>query len=93
MKKLTLWLVALAALQGTALQAQNLTGTWQGTLELGQRKVRLIFKIAPEAGKLKATLYTADQPSPPIATTITRDSSTVKNDNFHLHSRRLWKES
>jgi len=78
MKKLTLWLMALAALQGTALQAQNLTGSWQGTLEVGQRKVRLVFKIALEDDKLKATLYTADQPSPPIATTITRDGSTVK---------------
>ena len=78
MKKLTLWLVALAALQGTALQAQNLTGSWQGTLEVGQRKVRLVFKIALENDKLKATLYTADQPSPPIATTITQDGSTVK---------------
>jgi hypothetical protein len=36
MKKLTLWLLALAALQGTAIQAQNLTGSWQGTLEVGQ---------------------------------------------------------
>jgi hypothetical protein len=46
MKKLTVWLVALAALQGTALQAQNLTGSWQGTLEVGQRKVRLVFMTA-----------------------------------------------
>jgi len=78
MKKLTLWMMAFAALQGTALQAQNITGSWQGTLEVGQRKVRLVFKIAPEDDKLKATLYTADQPSPPIAATITRDGSTVK---------------
>jgi uncharacterized protein (TIGR03435 family) len=77
MKKLTLWLVALAALQGTALP-QNLTGSWQGTLEVGQRKVRLVFKIALEDDKLKATVYTADQPSPPIATTIRQDGSTVK---------------
>src|SRR5580704_4686254 len=78
MKKLMLWMIALAALQGSALQAQNITGNWQGTLEVGQRKVRLVFKIAPEGDKLKATLYTADQPSPPIAATITRDGSTVK---------------
>ena len=78
MKKLTLWLVALAALQGSALQAQNITGNWQGTLEVGQRKGRLVFKIALEDDKLKATLYTADQPSPPIATTITQYGSTVK---------------
>ena len=78
MKKLTLWMFALAALQGSGLQAQNITGNWQGTLEVGPRKVRLVFKIALEDDKLKATLYTADQPSPPIATTITLGGSTVK---------------
>jgi hypothetical protein len=40
--------------------------------------VRLVFKIALANDKLKATLYTADQPSPPIATTITQSGSTVK---------------
>ena len=82
MKKLTLWMLlwmlALAALPGSALQAQNITGNWQGTLEVGQRKVRLVFKIALDDDKLQATPYTADQPSPPIAATITRDGSTVK---------------
>ena len=78
MKKLTLWMMALAALQGSALQAQNITGNWQGTLQAGPQKVRIVFKIALENDKLKATLYTVDQPSPPIATTITRDGSTVK---------------
>jgi hypothetical protein len=46
MKKLTLWMMALAALQGSALQAQNITGNWQGTLQPGQQKVRIVFKIA-----------------------------------------------
>jgi uncharacterized protein (TIGR03435 family) len=78
MKKLTLWMMALAALQGSALQAQNITGNWQGTLQAGSQKVRIVFKIALENDKLKATLYTVDRPSPPIATTITRDGSTVK---------------
>ena len=78
MKKLTLWIIALAALPGSAFEAQNITGNWQGTLQPGQEKVRIVFKIALENDKLKATLYTVDRPSPPIATTITRDGSTVK---------------
>jgi uncharacterized protein (TIGR03435 family) len=78
MKKFTLWMMALAALQGSALRAQNIAGNWQGTLEIPQRKVRVLFKIALENDKLQATLYTIDQPSPPIATTITREGSTVK---------------
>jgi uncharacterized protein (TIGR03435 family) len=78
LKKLTLWMMALAALLGSALQAQNITGNWQGTLQAGPQKVRIVFKIALENDKLKATLYTVDQPSAPIATTITQDGSTVK---------------
>jgi bla regulator protein blaR1 len=78
MKKLTLWIMALAAFQGSALRAQNITGNWQGTLQAGQQKVRIVFKIALENEKLKATLYTVDRPSPPIATTITQDGSKVK---------------
>src|SRR3984885_9462736 len=78
MKKLTLWMMALAALPGSALQAQNITGNWQGTLQAGPQKVRIVFKIALENDKLQATLRTVDQPSPPIATTITRDGSTLK---------------
>jgi uncharacterized protein (TIGR03435 family) len=78
MKKLTLWMMALAALLGSALEAQDITGNWQGTLQAGAQKVRIVFKIALENDKLQATLRTVDQPSPPIATTITRDGSTVK---------------
>ena len=78
MKKLTLWIMALAALLGSALQAQDITGNWQGTLQAGPQKVRIVFKIALENDKLKATLNTVDQPSPPIATTITQDGSTIK---------------
>ena len=78
MKKLTLWILALAALQGSALQAQNITGNWQGTLQASRQNVRIVFKVALENDKLKAALRTVDQPSPPIAATITRDGSTVK---------------
>ncbi|HTW67191.1 MAG TPA: TIGR03435 family protein [Bryobacteraceae bacterium] len=82
MKKWTLsvmaWGMALAALQGSALEAQDITGNWQGTLQAGQQKIRLLFKIALENDKLTATLYTIDRPSPPIATTIKVDGSSVK---------------
>ena len=78
MKKLTLWIMALAAFQGSALQAQSITGNWQGTLQAGPQKVRIVFKVALENDKLTASLRTIDQPSPPIATTITQDGSTVK---------------
>ena len=78
MKKLTLLITALAALQGSTLYSQNITGNWQGTLQAGPEKVRVVFKIALENDQLKATLNIVDRPSPPIAATITRDGSTVK---------------
>ncbi|HUA21168.1 MAG TPA: TIGR03435 family protein [Bryobacteraceae bacterium] len=78
MQKLTRWTMALAALLGSALQAQDITGNWQGTLQAGQQKLRIVFKIALENDKLKAAVYSIDQPSPPFAATLTRDGSTVK---------------
>jgi uncharacterized protein (TIGR03435 family) len=78
MTKLTLWVMAVAALPGSALQAQNITGNWQGTVQAGPEKLRIVFKIALENDKLKATLYSVDRPSPPIATTITQDGSAIK---------------
>src|SRR5215813_11334801 len=77
MKKL-LWIMALAALPGGAFQSQNVAGDWQGTLQIGQQKVRIVFKITLENDKLNAVLRTVDQAGPPIASTITRDGSTVR---------------
>ena len=84
-KRSTLRMMAFAALQGSALLAQNIIGNWQGTLQAGPQKVRIVFKIALENDKLKATLYTVDRPSAPIATTITWDGSTVKMTTPALH--------
>jgi uncharacterized protein (TIGR03435 family) len=78
MTKVMLWMMALPALLGSALEAQDITGNWQGTLQAGPQKVRIVFKIALENDMLKATLYTVDQASAPIATTITREGSTIK---------------
>jgi uncharacterized protein (TIGR03435 family) len=79
MKKLMLWMIAFAAFPGNALQAQNITGAWQGTLEAGPQKLRVIFKISLDDDKLKAVMYSIDQGGQPIpASTVTKDGSTVK---------------
>jgi uncharacterized protein (TIGR03435 family) len=79
MKKLMLWMIALAALPGSALQAQNITGAWQGTLEAGPQKLRVVFKILLDDDKLNAVMYSIDQGGQPIAANaITKDGSTVK---------------
>jgi hypothetical protein len=75
-----LCVIALAALSGIALQAQNLTGSWQGTLKTPtNQELRLVVKVSLVDDKLKAVFYSIDQKSPPIpATTFTKDGSTVK---------------
>src|SRR4030095_6473633 len=79
MKKLMLLIVALAAFSRGALYAQNFTGTWQGTLK-APRELRIVIKISVgDDDKLKAELYSIDQPGPPIpASQISRDGSTLK---------------
>ena len=79
MKKLALWMFALAALPGSALQGQDIRGQWQGTLEPAKGvQRRIVFKISLENDKLQAAFYTVDQPSPPIGSSVTREGSTVK---------------
>jgi uncharacterized protein (TIGR03435 family) len=84
---------ALAALQGSALVAQTLTGTWQGALKIPQApngELRIVVKISiSEADKLKADLYSIDQQTPAIpATSVSLSGSTFKmavaalNGNF-----------
>jgi len=78
-KKLMLWMIAFATWPGSALQAQNVTGNWQGTLEAGPQKLRIVVKISLEDDKLKATLYSIDQQAPGMpASTVTKDGSTIK---------------
>jgi uncharacterized protein (TIGR03435 family) len=79
MKRLMLWIIALTALPGIALHAQNITGTWQGTLKPGPRDLRIVVRISLDDDKLKAVMYSIDQGGQPISVSaITRDGSTVK---------------
>ena len=79
MKKLLLLMIGFAMLPSNAYQSQSIAGNWQGTLEAGPRKLRIVFKISLEDDKLKATLNSIDQPSPPMAaTSVVKDGSTVK---------------
>jgi uncharacterized protein (TIGR03435 family) len=80
MKKLMLWIIALAALPAGELIAQSITGTWQGTLQAG-RELRIVIKISTtDADSLKAVLYSIDQgggQGVPVGP-ITVQGSTVK---------------
>jgi uncharacterized protein (TIGR03435 family) len=79
LKRLLLWTVVLAALSGSAAQAQDLTGTWQGTLQAG-RELRIVFKISSaDAGGLKAVMYSIDQGGSGIAASaVTSQGSSLR---------------
>jgi uncharacterized protein (TIGR03435 family) len=74
-----LWMVALAALVGGTLQAQDVTGAWQGTLKAG-RDLRLILVVSKDNNRLQGQLYSIDQAGvPPLkASSISQDGSAVK---------------
>jgi len=81
MKRLTLWMIALAALPAGTLFAQDITGTWQGSLQVPTGDLRLVIKISPvDNQSLTAIIYFIDRqgghPITPIA--ITQQGATIK---------------
>src|ERR1017187_405555 len=81
MKKCILWMIALVALSGDALLAQDLTGTWQGTLKLPDgRELRTVVKVSKaDGGALRGIFYSIDQGGQGIpANPVTLQGSTVK---------------
>jgi bla regulator protein blaR1 len=80
MRKFLLWIVALAALSGDALLAQDLTGTWQGALPAGGRELRTVIKITTaDGGGLRAVMYSIDQGAQPMPVNpVTLQGSAVK---------------
>jgi hypothetical protein len=78
MKKSMLWIVAFALLAGGALRAQDLTGTWQGTLK-ASKDLRMILVIAKVDGKLQAKLYSIDETAQPFTvSSISQDGLMLK---------------
>ncbi len=79
MKRTTFSLIAVTLLLAGALNAQDVTGTWQGTLQLGPNQLRLVVKVSNDGDKLKAALYSIDQGGQMIpATSASRDGATLK---------------
>lgn len=84
MQRSLLSIFALSALQGSALLAQDITGTWQGTLKVngpnGSVDLRTVMKISrADNESLKGVFYSIDQGATPVNTTsITLKGSAVK---------------
>jgi uncharacterized protein (TIGR03435 family) len=92
-KKLALATIGLAALavpfgigvwDPPALHAQStaqrsLAGTWQGTLRVGERDLRIVMKISNDTGGWKALMYRVDQgPASTPSRSITVQGSSIE---------------
>jgi uncharacterized protein (TIGR03435 family) len=83
-QRLLLSIFALSALPGSALLAQGVSGTWQGTLKVngpnGSVDLRTVMKISrADNESLKGVFYTIDlDPTPINITSITLKGSAVK---------------
>jgi uncharacterized protein (TIGR03435 family) len=66
MKKILLGAIAPLLLCVGVLQAQDITGNWQGTLQAG-KGLRTVLKITKDDGKLKGVMYSIDQGAQAIA--------------------------
>jgi uncharacterized protein (TIGR03435 family) len=64
MKKLMVWIGVFAMVLGMRVSAQDATETWQGTLHVGQRDIRLELQIAKADGATKGKLYFVDGQGP-----------------------------
>jgi bla regulator protein blaR1 len=92
MRGLLLSIFALSVLPGSALLAQNITGSWQGTLKVngpnGPVDLRTVIKISrADNDGLKALFYSIDQDPTPLSTTsITLKGSALKVSITALNS-------
>ena len=84
MQRLLSSILALLALPGSGLLAQNITGTWQGTLKVngtnGSVDLRTVMKISrADNESFKGVFYSIDQDPTPVAmTSITLKGTAVK---------------
>jgi uncharacterized protein (TIGR03435 family) len=79
MKRMLLWIIALVALSGSALWAQNIVGDWQGTLNADQPR-RLVLRIAKGDNGLsgKAFVFVEQGAVPMMVSPVTLDGSVFK---------------
>ena len=79
MKRLLLCAVALVAMFGTSVLAQDLSGNWQGTLKAG-RDLRVMFTVSKgDKDAWSAKMYSIDQGAQPIpVSSVTQHESNIK---------------
>jgi uncharacterized protein (TIGR03435 family) len=67
MKKTFLCVLAALAFAVPAMHAQQIAGTWQGTIPDGKDSLRVVVKITDDDKKLRGALYSIDQGADPLA--------------------------
>jgi hypothetical protein len=77
MKKTAFWLMVLVAVCTQAAFAQDVTGSWQGTIQPGPT-LRIVIKISSDGGRLDAVMYSIDQGPQPVAATVSIQGDAVK---------------
>ncbi len=83
-RRLLLSILALSVLPGSALLAQNITGSWQGALKVngpnGSVDLRIVMKISrADDESLKGVFYSIDQGGAPVnANSVTLKGNAVK---------------
>ena len=79
MKKLMVFVVALATMFGTVARAQDLSGNWQGTLKVG-KDLRIIFSLSKgDKDGWSAKMYSIDQTPQPIpVNSVTKQGANIK---------------
>jgi non-heme chloroperoxidase len=83
-KAKALWIAVMGLLCVPTLFAQDMTGDWQGTLEAGPRKLRMIAHFEqPGGAAIKATLYSIDE-NPDRGAGIPIDSVSVKDGSVQV---------
>jgi uncharacterized protein (TIGR03435 family) len=79
MKNGTLGILAVAVWLAPAAFAQDITGTWQGTLAPPNKpELRVVFKVSKDANGLRGLMYTIDQGPQSSAGTVTLTGTAVK---------------
>jgi uncharacterized protein (TIGR03435 family) len=80
MKKLMVWMIAVAGVLGAATGSPNIQGIWQGTLAAGPQTLRIVIKISVgDDDNLKASTYSIDQGGQEIAASaISQNGATLK---------------
>jgi uncharacterized protein (TIGR03435 family) len=71
-------LALMAIVLTLVVSAQDLTGTWQGALQVNGKELRTVIRITKEDTALRAILYSIDQGGQGLAGSATAEGGTVR---------------